>query len=124
METASLTKKFKRRHPADAEDMDDPSLQAKRRKVKHQPEEAKNRLMRFLTQPENGPMFRQLDLRHVPVHVLQRTDLHYAFKHMTRLSHVVYPKRGWPEKSLRHTFLAAIPSGVTKEADQASADLG
>lgn len=92
------------------------TVYSKRGRRTPQPEEAKNRLMRFLTQPEHGPIFRRLDLRFVPVHILQRTDLHYAFKHMTRLTHVVYPTCGWPERSLLFKFLTAIPPSVTKEA--------
>jgi len=89
---------------------------SKRGRRKPQPEEARNRLLRFFTQPEHGPMFRHLDLRNVPVNILQREELHDAVKHMTRLSHVVYPTCGWPERGLLFTFLAAFPAQVTKEA--------
>merc|ERR1719410_2949638 len=67
------------------------TIYSKRGRRTPQPEEAKNRLMRFFMQPEHGPIFKSLDLRNVPVHVLQRSDLQYAFRHMTRLTRVVYP---------------------------------
>lgn len=74
------------------------------------------RLIRFLAQPEHGPLFRHLDLHQAPVEALQDAELHQAIKHMTRLTRLIYPNIGWTSPRLRAAFLAVIPSGAVKEA--------
>lgn len=77
--------------------------------------EAKTRLVRFLSQPEHGPVFRHLDLHQAPVDALQDPQLHTAFRHMTRLTRLIYPTVGWSNVRLKQAFLASVPPTSIKE---------
>lgn len=86
------------------------------RRLSGKPGDAKTRLVRFLTQPEYGPIFRHLDLHRAPAETLEDLEVHCAMIHMTKIVHVIYPKIGWKDKRLQSEFLQAIRREATKEA--------